>query len=57
MDSGDPFDDPSERPTRMAEYRVDGSLQQVLDDEPDWADEGADAAEPDFAPEIGRAHV
>jgi len=35
----------------MAEYRVDGSLQQVLDDEPDWADEGADAAEPDFAPD------
>ena len=35
----------------MAEYDVDGSLQQVLDDEPNWADEVADAAEPDVAPD------
>jgi hypothetical protein len=35
----------------MAEYGADGSLQQVLDDEPDWADEAADSAEPDFAPD------
>jgi hypothetical protein len=32
----------------MAEYGVDGSLQQVLDDEPDRAD---DSAEPDSAPD------
>jgi hypothetical protein len=32
----------------MAQYDADGSLQQVLDDEPDWADE---AAEPDSAPD------
>src|SRR5712675_860806 len=41
-------DDPSERPTRMAQYDADGSLQQVLDDGPDWADE---SAEPDSAPD------
>jgi hypothetical protein len=34
----------------MAEYGADGSLQQVLD-EPDFAAEGADSAEPDFAPD------
>jgi hypothetical protein len=44
-------DDPSEQPTRMAQYDADGSLQQVLDDEPDWADEAADSAEPDSAPD------
>jgi cytoskeletal protein RodZ len=32
----------------MAQYDADGSLQQVLDDEPAWADE---AAEPDSAPD------
>jgi hypothetical protein len=32
----------------MAQYDVDGSLQQVLDDEPDRADQAAD---PDFAPD------
>jgi hypothetical protein len=32
----------------MAQYDADGSLQQVLDDEPDSADE---AAEPDSAPD------
>ena len=32
----------------MADYGADGSLQQVLDDEPDYA---ADSAEPDFAPD------
>jgi hypothetical protein len=35
----------------MAEYGADGSLQQVLDDETDWADEAADSAEPDSAPD------
>ena len=35
----------------MAEYGADGSLQQVLDDEQDRADEAADSAEPDFAPD------
>jgi hypothetical protein len=35
----------------MAEYGADGSLQQVLDDEPDWADEAADSAGPDSAPD------
>jgi hypothetical protein len=35
----------------MAEYGADGSLQQVLDDEPDRADEAADSAEPDSAPD------
>ena len=35
----------------MAEYGADGSLQQVLDDEPDWADGAADSAEPDSAPD------
>jgi cytoskeletal protein RodZ len=44
-------DDPSEQPTRMAEYGADGSLQQVLGDEPERADEAADSAEPDFAPD------
>jgi cytoskeletal protein RodZ len=44
-------DDPSEQPTRMAQYDADGSLQQVLDDEPDRADEAADSAEPDSAPD------
>ena len=34
----------------MAEYGADGSLQQVLD-EPDFAAQGADSAEPDFAPD------
>src|ERR1700689_2876853 len=34
----------------MAEYGADGSLQQVLGDEQDRADEAADSAEPDFAP-------
>ncbi|MGB9252932.1 MAG: hypothetical protein WCC28_24840 [Mycobacterium sp.] len=43
-------DDPSEQPTRMAEYGPDGSLQPVRDDEPDRADQAADSAEPDFAP-------
>jgi hypothetical protein len=43
-------DDPSEQPTRMAQYGPDGSLQPVRDDEPDRADEAADSAEPDFAP-------
>jgi hypothetical protein len=43
-------DDPSDRPTRMAEYGADGSLQQVLD-EPDFAAGGAYSAEPDFAPD------
>lgn len=38
-------DDPSELPTRMAEYGADGSLQQVHD-----ADQAADTAEPDVAP-------
>jgi len=32
----------------MAQYDADGTLQQVLDDEPDWTDE---AAEPDSAPD------
>jgi hypothetical protein len=44
-------DDPSEQPTRMAEYGVDGSRHEVLDDEPDRADEADDSAEPDFAPD------
>ena len=35
----------------MAEYGVDGSLQQALDDEPDRAGEGAESAEPDSAPD------
>src|ERR1700689_2553275 len=35
----------------MAEYGADGSLQQVLGDEQDRADEAADSAEPDFAPD------
>ncbi len=43
-------DDPSERPTQMAEYGVDGSLQQVFDDERDRADAAADSADPDLAP-------
>ena len=43
-------DDPSELPTRMAEYGADGSLQKIHDDEPDDADQAADTAEPDVAP-------
>jgi hypothetical protein len=35
----------------MAEYGVDGSRQQVRGDEPDRADESADTAEPDSAPD------
>jgi cytoskeletal protein RodZ len=41
-------DDPSERPTQMAEYDIDGSL--VLGDEPDRPDEAAGSAESDLAP-------
>ena len=34
----------------MAEYGVDGSVQRVFDDESGRTPEGADSAEPDFAP-------
>ena len=35
----------------MAEYGADGSVQRVFDDEPGRTPEGADSAEPDFAPD------
>ena len=34
----------------MAEYGADGSVQRVFDDESGRTPEGADSAEPDFAP-------
>jgi hypothetical protein len=40
-------DDPSNRPTRVAEYDVDGSLRQVPEGEPEATPDGA---EPDIAP-------
>jgi hypothetical protein len=43
-------DDPSDRPTRMAEYDADG-WQQVLEHEPDRIAEDADSATSDGAPE------
>jgi hypothetical protein len=45
-----PPDDPSERPTRMANYGADGPRPPGFDDEPDYAADDSGSAEPESAP-------